>query len=353
MPTVSNKLNLIASTPPLRLGFLPLTDAAPLIVAERRGLFTQHGLKVQLQREIGWATIREKVIYGEFDAAHAPAPLLWSTRAGLDCAACDVITGLVLSVGGHGVTLSRALWDAGVRDAASIVPYLRDRRRRLPLTFGVSSFYSATNLALLSWLKTAGVNAGKEVRIIVVPPAQIVRHLAAGTVDGYCASEPWNSLALRDGAGWCPSWQANRSTGMAEKVLLTTARFAKNRANEHRILIAALAEACAWCDEPHNREPLAELLAETCYLNVSRHDIAPGLLGYSEPGHGNTCEPIHFARHEANVPSLAKAQSLQNELVDSGVIPVTAATSDVPRRVFREELYREAVGTHPGMVQAK
>lgn len=353
MPTVSTKLNLISSSPPLRLGFLPLTDAAPVIVAERRGLFAQHGLKVQLQREVGWATIREKVIYGEFDAAHAPAPLLWSTRAGLDCAPCDVVTGLVLSVGGHGVTLSRALWDAGVRDAASIVPYLRDRRRRLPLTFGVSSPYSATHLTLLSWLKAVGVNASKEVRIIVVPPAQMVRNLAAGTVDGYCASEPWNRLALRDGAGWCPGWQANPSTGLAEKVLLTTARFAKDRANEHRMLIAALAEACVWCDEPHNREPLAELLAETCYLNAPSRDIASGLLGQSEPGHVNTCEPIHFARHEANVPSLARAQALQNELVDSGVIPVTAATSDVPRRVFREELYREALGTLPTAAQPR
>jgi len=74
------------------------------------------------------------------------------------------------------------------------------------------------------------------------------------------------ALAL---AGTAPvgarAWQANPSTGLAEKVLLTTARFAKDRANEHRMLIAALAEACAWCDEPHNREPLAELLAETCY----------------------------------------------------------------------------------------
>ncbi|MBC7366526.1 MAG: ABC transporter substrate-binding protein [Undibacterium sp.] len=94
---------------PLRLGFLPLTDAAPLIVAEHRGLFTAHGLRVQLQREVDWATIREKIIYGELDAVHAPAPTLWATHAGLGCAPCDVLTALILNLNGNALTLSRAL----------------------------------------------------------------------------------------------------------------------------------------------------------------------------------------------------------------------------------------------------
>jgi len=83
---------------PLRIGFLALTDAAPFVVAEHLGLFTRHQLNVELRREIGWATIREKIIYGELDAAHAPAPMLWSTQLGLGCPPCDVLTALVLSL---------------------------------------------------------------------------------------------------------------------------------------------------------------------------------------------------------------------------------------------------------------
>src|SRR5690349_4369571 len=86
--------------PALRIGFLPLTDAAPFVVAEALGIFARHGLSVELSREIGWATIREKIIYGELDAAHAPAPMLWSAQLGLGCPPCNVLTAFVLNLHG-------------------------------------------------------------------------------------------------------------------------------------------------------------------------------------------------------------------------------------------------------------
>src|SRR5687767_12894010 len=104
----------------LRIGFLALTDAAPFIVAQELGFFARQNLPVELHREIGWATIREKIVYGELDAAHAPAPMLWSVQLGLGCPPCDVLTALVLNLHGNAITLSRALWEAGVRDAASL-----------------------------------------------------------------------------------------------------------------------------------------------------------------------------------------------------------------------------------------
>src|SRR5438128_2440176 len=118
----------------LRVGFLALTDAAPFVVAQEMGLFARHALSVDLCREIGWATIREKIIYGELDAAHAPAPMLWSAQPGLGCPACDVLTALVLSLNGNAITLSRALWEAGVRDAVSLRDHARTRNSRAPLT---------------------------------------------------------------------------------------------------------------------------------------------------------------------------------------------------------------------------
>ena len=92
--------------------FVALSDAAPFMVANELGLFARHGLRVELHREIGWATIREKIIYGELEAAHAPAPMLWSVQLGLGCAPCEVLTALVLNRNGNAITLSRALWDA-------------------------------------------------------------------------------------------------------------------------------------------------------------------------------------------------------------------------------------------------
>src|SRR5437762_6019477 len=120
---------------PLRIGFLALTDAAPFIVAEELGFFARHHLTVELRREIGWATIREKIIYGELDAAQAPAPMLWSAQLGLGCPTCEVLTALVLSLNGNAITFSHALWDAGVRDQATVRPYAITRcQARSPIT---------------------------------------------------------------------------------------------------------------------------------------------------------------------------------------------------------------------------
>ncbi len=343
-------LPTLSSSRPLRLGFLPLTDAAPLIVAQHRGLFQARGLNVQLQREVGWATIREKIIYGELDAVHAPAPMLWATQLGLGCAPCDVLTALVLNLHGNALTLSRALWDAGARDATTLLAHARERRRDQPLTLGVVFQYSSHHLLLRSWLRTAGLDPARDVRIVVVPPAQMFRNLAAGTIDGYCAGEPWNTLAVREGTGWCPTWSAAQSPGHIEKVLLVTARFATTRAPEHAALVAALVEACAWCDEPQHREPLAELLSDARYLNLPARTIAPALTGRFDCGHGRVenIPDFHiFHRGEANVPTLAKATALQAELVAAGLLTAATATPQLPRRLFREDLYREALKNLP------
>ncbi|MES2697054.1 MAG: ABC transporter substrate-binding protein [Verrucomicrobiota bacterium] len=208
----------------MRVGFLALTDAAPLAVAQELGIFARHGLRVELCREIGWATIREKIIYGELDAAQAPAPMLWSTQLGIGCRACDVLTAFVLNLHGNALTLSRALWEAGVRDGTSLREHARTRPAQSPLTFGAVFTFSSHHLLLRDWLRAAGLDPERDVRIVVVPPAQMFRNLAAGTIDGFCSGEPWNSVAVREGAGWCPTWSAAQQPGHVEKVLMVTAR---------------------------------------------------------------------------------------------------------------------------------
>ena len=335
----------------LRLGFLPLTDAAPLIVAQHRGLFAKHGLHVELHREIGWATVRDKITYGELDAAHAPAPMLWAMQLGLSTPPCDVLTALVLNLNGNAITLSRALWQAGVRDGASLREHARARRSRQPLTLGVVFTYSTHHLLLANWLRAAGLEPDRDVRLVVVPPAQMFRNLAAGTIDGFCAGEPWNSHAVREGAGWCPSWSAALQPGHVEKVLLVTQSFAETRATEHAALVRAIAEAAAWCDEPHHREPLAEILADARYLNLPAAAIAPALTGRFDCGHGraeSVPDFFIFHRGEASVPAVEKAAALQRALVHGGLLPAaTANDPQLPRRLFREDLHREILLPNP------
>ena len=334
----------------LRIGYLALTDAAPFLVAQELRLFARHGLQVELRREIGWATIREKIVYGELDAAHAPAPMLWSTQLGLGCSPCEVLTGHILNLHGNAITLSTALWETGVRDAASLHGIVRERRTRAPLTLGIVFPFSSHHLLLRNWLRAAGIDP-EHVRIVVVPPAQMFRNLSAGTIDGYCVGEPWNSLAVREGAGWCPAWSAALSPGHVEKVLMVTRRFAEADPAAHAALIAALRDAAAWCDEPQNREPLAELLAEARHLNVATRVVAPALLGRFDCGHGRieaTPDFVVFHRGDANKPTLARATALHTALAAAGLLPAAAAAdATLPGKLFREDLYRSASSSSP------
>jgi ABC-type nitrate/sulfonate/bicarbonate transport system substrate-binding protein len=261
-----------------------------------------------------------------------------------------VLTALILNLNGNALTLSRGLWDAGARDAASLRVYARERRARQPLTFGIVFQYSSHHLLLRDWLLAAGISPERDVRIVVVPPAQMFRNLSAGTIDGYCAGEPWNTLAVREGTGWCPTWSAAQSPGHVEKVLMVTKRFATKNEVEHAGLIAALSAACAWCDEAQNRESLAQILAGSGYLNLPSRVISPALLGRFDCGHGRveTIPDFHiFHRGDANVPTREQALALQRELGAAGLLaPTAAADLDLPRQLFRPDLHRAALDQH-------
>ncbi|HLP01804.1 MAG TPA: CmpA/NrtA family ABC transporter substrate-binding protein [Opitutaceae bacterium] len=331
--------------PPLSIGFLALTDAAPLFVAQELGLFARHRLAVNLRREVGWATLRDKLLFGELAAAHALAPMLWASALGLSGPSGDVLTAFVLNLNGNALTLARALRDAGAHDPASLRRLAHERRGERKLTFGVVYRFSAHHLLLRNWLRTAGLDAERDVRIVVVPPAQMVRNLATGNLDGFCAGEPWNSLAIARGVGWCPTWSASFAPGHLEKVLMVRREFAERQPDTHAALVAALDEAALWCDEPQNRARLATLLAKPNYLDLPLEILQPALEGRFDTGLGHEEVPdfIVFHRGGANAPTLARAKALQQELVAGGLLPADLASADLPARLFREDLYHAAL----------
>lgn len=327
---------------------MALTDAAPFAVAQHQGIFLKYGLNVELSREVGWATVREKIIYGELDAAQCLAPMLWATHLGIGSVPCPVVTGLVLSMHGNAMTLSNRLWDIGVRDVDALREEARRRVGERKLTFGVVFTHSSHHMLLRSWLQAGGIDPERDVRVVVVPPAQMFRNLAAGTIDGYCSGEPWNTLAVRENVGWCPTWSSASSLSSVEKVLIVTERFARQRATEHEALISALIEACKWCDQPQNREPLAALLSGSQYINQSVHIIAPTLLGQFDCGHGRVVgvPDFHiFHRNGANLPTERKAEALQRELVEAGLLTPAQASPALPAQLFRENIFQSTART--------
>lgn len=330
----------------LRLGFVLLTDCAPVVMARELGLFEKHGLQVSLHRELGWATIRDKVVYGALDAAHALAGMPLAATLGLGSAPCECLTALVLNQHGNAITLSDHLWKAGVRDARTLrEAVIRLRQERVPV-FGVVSLYSSHHFLLRDWLASGGINPDRDVRIVVVPPAQMPANLKAENLDGFCAGEPWNSIAVSSRAGWIAAVSAELAPGHPEKVLMVRSRFAEDRPEEHLSLVAALLEACVYCGNPANHAQVAAVLSRPQYLGIPASLLARGLSGEMDLGRAGSRLIPDFALFDApgcHEPSGDKAAWVVQRMRSSGVCPdpsvLTLATG---QRVFRLDLYDQA-----------
>ncbi|MDO9245698.1 MAG: CmpA/NrtA family ABC transporter substrate-binding protein [Phenylobacterium sp.] len=288
----------------LTLGFIPLTDCAPLVAAEAKGFFAGEGLDVTLSREASWATIRDKVTVGALDAAHMLAPMALAATAGAGGPVAPMIAPLALAVTGAGVTLSNRLslaLPAGAESlqeiAAGLAAFIGQRRAagEPPLTFAVVFTYSMHNYALRYWLAEAGVDLDRDVRLVVTPPPRMVEQLRTGQVDGVCVGAPWNTVATRGGLGRVALRTSQFWPGGPDKVLGARAEFA----DDDRLapLLRALVRAQAWCDVADNRDELAALLAQPEYVGAAAEAIRPAL-----------GEELIFHREGACVPRLEHAQ---------------------------------------------
>ena len=330
----------------LRVGFVPLNDCAPFAVARELGLFEKYGIRVELSRELGWATIRDKIIHGELEAAHALAAMPVSAAFGLGSVKCDCVSGLVLSLHGNAITLSTELWESGVRDAGTLRDQIRKNRGEKTYTFGVVFAFSSHNFLLRQWLIGGGIDPDCDVRIVVLPPAQMVANLKSGNLDGYCVGEPWNSVAAQSGIGWCAAVSAQLAPGHPEKVLMVRTKFAEERESEHLALIAALSEACAICDQSENLDDVAKILAFPQYLNLPEKILANSLRGRFDFGGGRTETIFHFQnfhRNEANEPSQEKIGWVVRSMLQSGLVPDrTMIQMSAARRIFRPDIFAQA-----------
>src|SRR6185437_13906564 len=250
---------------------------APLVMAHELGLFKKYGLRVKLHRELGWATIRDKVIHGELDAAHALAAMPVAATLGLNSIVCDCVTGLVLNLHGNAITLSNNLREHGVRDGASLKQTLLRLRGEKTFTFGAVASFSSHYFLLRKWLMDSGIHPERDVRIVIVPPPQMVTNLKAGHLDGFCVGEPWNSVTVQSRVGWCVAVSAELAPGHPEKVLMVRCDFVEKRAEEHTALLAALLEACTFCDEPQNHAQLFATLARPEYVGVAESALRRGI----------------------------------------------------------------------------
>lgn len=341
----------------IRLGFIPLTDCAPLVVAKELGLFAHEGLQVELSREPSWANIRDKVMLGALDGAQMLAGMPVASQLGITALRKPLFTALSLGLNGNAVTVSRSLFRALVDQgldvtqrplsAQTLRQVIAARRSRgdAPLTFAVVYPVSSHNYELRYWLAEAGIDPDTDVRIVVIPPPQMVSQLRAGTIDGFCVGEPWNSVAVKGGHGHVLMTSHQLWGHKPEKVLGITEDWAGRNPEVHRKLVRALMRAGAWLDEPDNRPEAAALLARTEYVGISADVLRLPLQGKMtyDPGATPLAHPDFnvFHRHAAMFPWRSHALWFMTQMLRWGQMERAENLAVAASRAYRPELYRE------------
>lgn len=327
--------------PKLKIGLLRLTDSAPVITAHEFGFFADEGLEVELFVEPSWANIADKLTYGFIDAAVIVPPLAFAVEMGVRGVTQPLVIPYTLSAGGNSITLAPDLAEQvnvrAERDGLSTLEALAVSLRAQNTTLGVVHAYSTHNLLLRYWLAMAGITAGRDVTLSVVPPARAVEALGLGRIAGFCAGAPWGEVAQRTGAGSMVATSYDIWRKAPEKAFAVSARWAEEHPQMLSGALRALLRASKFCDDPQNATYTAALLSRRKYVDVDSHAILAGL-----PGGGGRRGGIFF-RGAATFPFPSHALWFLSQMQRWDMLDRTVDLRALAARVYRPDIYRTAL----------
>ena len=350
-----------ASDARLRIGFIPLADAAASIIAVDKGFAAAEGLDVELVREVSWSNVRDKLNIGLFDAAHLLAPVAIASSLGLGHVKVPIIAPIGLGMNGNAITVSPALYAAiaAVAEGNIVDPMASARalarvvaRRKAkgeePLTFGMTFPFSTHNYHLRFWMAAGGVDPDEDVRLVVLPPPYMVDSLANGQVDGFCVGAPWSSVAVDLGIGFILHFVSEILLRAAEKVLAVRERWAQEQPDALVRLVRAHHRAATFIDDEANRDEVAAILAAPNRVGVAAEVIRRTLDGRIKIAPEGTMRAsdryLLIGRKRAARPDPAQAAWLYAQMVRWGQAPLSAEPLAAARAVFRPDLYDAAIG---------
>ncbi len=271
----------------VKIGFIPLTDCASVVMASVLGIDKKYGVKIVPTKESSWASVRDKLVNGELDFAHVLYGLVYGVHLGVGGQKKDMAVLMTLNNNGQAITLSKKLADKGAIDGATLAKLMAAEKREY--TFA-QTFPTGTHaMWLYYWMAANGINPMKDAKVITVPPPQMVANMRVGNMDGFCVGEPWNHRAIMDGIGITATTTQDIWKDHPEKVLGTTAEYAKKYPNTSRAVTAAILEASRWIDASiANRNKMAETIADKAFVNTSVDAVNQRILGRYQNGLGKT-----------------------------------------------------------------
>ena len=280
----------------VRVGFIPLTDCAPVVMASLKGFDKKYGITLQPSKEASWAAVRDKLTSGELDAAHVLYGMIYGLQLGVAGAQHDMANLMTLNQNGQAISLSNQLKEAGVTDVAGLQKAIQGKPAGT-FTFAHTFPTSTHAMWLYYWLANGGIDPFRDVRTVVVPPPQMVMNMKIGNMSGFCVGEPWNERAISDNIGFTAETSQNIWPDHPEKILGTRAQWVKENPNTARALTAAVLEASRWIDaSAANRKETAQAIAGRAYINTRPEMIEGRMLGQYRNGLGKSWQDAHAMR---------------------------------------------------------
>ncbi len=347
------------SNPVVRAGFIPLVDAAPLIVAHECGFAEEASITLDLSRSTSWAGLRDRLSVGEVDCAHMLSPVVIASQLGIGNPKAPMVVPCGLSMNGNAISVSRALYEAildvgwspdTLRDPATSAQAIakivarRKQTGQAPLTFASVYPYSTHTYELRYWLASANIDPDVDVHLTIVPPPMVGDALAEGHIDGCCVGAPWSSMSAESGYSHIVALKVDMWQQGPEKVLAVREHWADEVPQTLNPVVRMLFDSASWCADKSNTGRLAQIMSKPKYLDIDAAIIAKSLRGSILSGTQNPVDDhLLFDPTRASYPWRSQALWFYAQMVRWGQISHSEVNALTAKKAYRPDIYRQAM----------
>lgn len=330
----------------VRVGFIPLTDCAPVIIAALKGFDKKYGITIVPTKEASWAAVRDKLLSGELDAAHILYGLLYGLELGIASKPQPMANLMTLNQNGQAITLSAELQAQGITDAPALKKKIAGEAPGA-LTFA-HTFPTGTHaMWLFYWLASAEIHPFSDIRTVVVPPPQMVMNMRIGNMSGFCVGEPWNARAINDRIGFTATTSQAIWPDHPEKVLGTRRAWVDQNPHTARALVSAVLDASRWIDASEaNRRETAQILSRRAWLNTKEQYLTGRMLGEYDNGAGRRWQDAHpmrfFRDGEVSFPWHSDGMWFLTQFRRWGLLNEAPDYAAIAARINRTDIWRDA-----------
>jgi nitrate/nitrite transport system substrate-binding protein len=350
-----------AATTPLettkaKLGFIALTDAAPLFVAAEKGIFAKYGMtEVEVIKQSSWGTTRDNLVLGSknngIDGAHILSPMPYLISTGKVTANNQPVPMYVLArlnLAGQCISVSKEFAELKVGvDATKFKSALAAKKASGKAINAAVTFPGGTHdLWMRYWLAAAGIDPNKDISTIVVPPAQMVANMKVGSMDTFCVCEPWNEQLINQKIGYTAMTTGELWHNHPEKAFAMRSDWVDANPNATNALLMAIMEAQMFCEKMENREEIAKICSDRKWIGAPYNDIINRMKGKFDYGTGkvveNSPEQMRYWKDFASYPYKSHDAWFITEDIRWGYLPANTDINALVNKVNREDLWRIA-----------